>query len=120
MNDKKQERWIYAVALLIPVVWLALLTAPCLGGSIVDVMKRLTEAIKSPLHIVWCKDSILDSDEELRVPFISRQHIMLTTCYPFLHWACAEKVRSNCLKSRPTITYVNHLLNKTGCLLKLQ
>ena len=58
MNDKKQERWIYAVALLIPVVWLALLTAPCLGGSIVDVMKRLAEAIKSPLHIVWCKDSI--------------------------------------------------------------
>gem|GEM_PF-2691538 len=48
----------YAVALLIPVVWLALLTAPCLGGNIVDVMKRLTEAIKSPLHIVWCKDSI--------------------------------------------------------------
>ena len=48
----------YAVALLIPVVWLALLTAPCLGGSIVDVMKRLTEVIKSPLHIVWCKDSI--------------------------------------------------------------
>ena len=48
----------YAVALLIPVVWLALLTAPCLGGSIVDVMKRLTEAIESPLHIVWCKDSI--------------------------------------------------------------
>jgi hypothetical protein len=37
-----------------------------------------------------------------------------------LHRACAEKVRSNCLKSRPTITYVNHLLNKTGCLLKLQ
>ena len=36
MNDKKQERWIYAVALVIPVVWLALLTAPCLGGSIVD------------------------------------------------------------------------------------
>ena len=48
----------YAVALLIPVVWLALLTAPCLGGSIVDVMKRLTEAIRSPLHIVWCKDSV--------------------------------------------------------------
>jgi len=58
MNDKKQERWVYAVALLIPVVWLALLTAPCLGGSIVDVMKRLTEAIRSPLHIVWCKDSV--------------------------------------------------------------
>ena len=44
-------------SLLIPVVWLALLTAPCLGGSIVDVMKRLAEAIKSPLHIVWCENS---------------------------------------------------------------
>ncbi len=28
---------------------------------------------------------ILDSDEELRVPFISGQHIMLTTCYPFYY-----------------------------------
>lgn len=81
----------YAVALLMPVVWLALLTAPCLGGSIVDVMKRLMEAIKSPLHIVWCKDSILDSDEELRVPFISGQHLMLTTCYPFYYTGHAPK-----------------------------
>lgn len=28
---------------------------------------------------------ILDSDEELRIPFISGQHIMLTTCYPFYY-----------------------------------
>lgn len=28
---------------------------------------------------------ILDPDEELRVPFISGQHIMLTTCYPFYY-----------------------------------
>lgn len=28
---------------------------------------------------------ILDPDEELRVPFISGQHLMLTTCYPFYY-----------------------------------
>ena len=28
---------------------------------------------------------ILDSDKELRVPFISGQHLMLTTCYPFYY-----------------------------------
>ncbi len=28
---------------------------------------------------------ILDSDEELRVPFILGQHLMLTTCYPFYY-----------------------------------
>ena len=29
--------------------------------------------------------NILDPDEDLRVPFISGQHIMLTTCYPFYY-----------------------------------
>ena len=28
---------------------------------------------------------ILDSDEELRIPLISGQHLMLTTCYPFYY-----------------------------------
>lgn len=28
---------------------------------------------------------ILEPDEELRVPFISGQHLMLTTCYPFYY-----------------------------------
>lgn len=28
---------------------------------------------------------ILESDDELRVPFISGQHLMLTTCYPFYY-----------------------------------
>ena len=28
---------------------------------------------------------ILAPDEELRVPFISGQHLMLTTCYPFYY-----------------------------------
>ncbi len=28
---------------------------------------------------------ILDPDEELRVPFIYVQHLVLTTCYPFYY-----------------------------------
>lgn len=34
---------------------------------------------------------ILESDDELRVPFISGQHLMLTTCYPFYYTGHAPK-----------------------------
>lgn len=34
---------------------------------------------------------ILEPDEELRVPFISGQHLMLTTCYPFYYTGHAPK-----------------------------
>ena len=54
MSDKRAERLLYAAAPIIPVVWLALLVAPCIGGSAAAVFERLTEAIKQPFHIVWC------------------------------------------------------------------
>ena len=34
---------------------------------------------------------ILEPDDELRVPFISGQHLMLTTCYPFYYTGHAPK-----------------------------
>lgn len=34
---------------------------------------------------------ILDPDEELRVPFISGQHLMLTTCFPFYYTGHAQQ-----------------------------
>ena len=54
MSDKRAERLIYAAAPIIPVMWLALLVAPCIGGSAATVFERLTEAIKQPFNIVWC------------------------------------------------------------------
>lgn len=43
--------------LLLPTVWFALLLAPCLGGSLLDVFNRLTEHMQSPLSIEWCQRS---------------------------------------------------------------
>ncbi len=43
---------------IIPVVWLALLTAPYVSGSIVEIIGNLSVAIENPFSITVCKDSI--------------------------------------------------------------
>ncbi|MBQ6660466.1 MAG: type IV secretory system conjugative DNA transfer family protein [Lachnospiraceae bacterium] len=43
---------------LIPVVWLALLTAPAFGGGLPSLIGNLAEIFKEPFHIVWCEDSL--------------------------------------------------------------
>lgn len=43
--------------LLLPTVWFALLLAPCLGGSLLDVFNRLTEHMQSPFSIEWCQST---------------------------------------------------------------
>ncbi len=43
---------------IIPVVWLALLTAPYVDGGIVKIIGGLPEAINDPFYITLCKDSI--------------------------------------------------------------
>ena len=52
-NTKREDLLLFAV-LLIPTVWFALILAPCLGGSLVDVFSRLTERIQAPWQIEWC------------------------------------------------------------------
>ena len=56
-NNTKQEDLLLFGVLLLPVIWFALLLAPCLGGSLVDVFSRLTERIQTPWQIEWCADS---------------------------------------------------------------
>ena len=56
-NTKKEDLLLYAI-LLLPTVWFALLLAPCLGGSLLDVFNRLTEHIQSPFSIAWCQNSL--------------------------------------------------------------
>lgn len=56
-NNNRQEDLILFGVLLLPTIWFALILAPCLGGSLVDVFSRLTERIQTPWQIEWCADS---------------------------------------------------------------
>lgn len=55
-NTKKEDLLLYGI-LLLPTVWFALLLAPCLGGSLLDVFNRLTEHMQSPFSIEWCQNT---------------------------------------------------------------
>jgi len=55
-NTKKEDLLLYGI-LLLPTVWFALLLAPCLGGSLLDVFNRLTEHMQSPFSIEWCQST---------------------------------------------------------------
>ena len=54
---KGKELMIYAAAGLVPVIWLALLAAPCMDGGFVTLMEKFPDAIASPFSIKICKDS---------------------------------------------------------------
>lgn len=55
-NTKKEDLILYGI-LLLPTVWFALLLAPCLGGSLLDVFNRLTEHMQTPFSIEWCQST---------------------------------------------------------------
>ena len=56
-NGEKQAAWIAAVFGIVPVVWIALLTAPYLTGGLPEVIQRFPDAINHPFHIRLCGDS---------------------------------------------------------------
>lgn len=56
-DNKEGGVWIYLIGLL-PVLWLALLTAPYLSGGMAAVLNGLPKAMNHPFSIVWCKDSV--------------------------------------------------------------
>lgn len=43
---------------VIPVVWLALLLAPYMGGGLAGLVQYGGAALDHPFHIVWCEDSL--------------------------------------------------------------
>lgn len=53
----------------------------------IDFGDTITVTLSDGTVINYTVESIriLDPDEELRIPFISGQHLMLTTCYPFYY-----------------------------------
>lgn len=58
MRQDRKTDLVLCVAGVVPVVWLALLTAPAVGGGIPEMLPHLTKALNDPLHIVWTEDSL--------------------------------------------------------------
>lgn len=56
-NDVKATLILSAIG-IVPVVWLALLTAPYVSGGLVEILQNLTIALNNPFSIQWCGDSV--------------------------------------------------------------
>lgn len=57
-NDEGKSVWIFAACGIIPVAWLALLTAPYLSGGLFTIIERLPEAMVEPFKVRLCGDSV--------------------------------------------------------------
>lgn len=57
-QDDKQTEWILVLCGIIPVTWIALLTAPYISGGLPEIIQQLPVAMEQPFHIVVCKDSL--------------------------------------------------------------
>lgn len=58
-NDSGQKAsLILAICGILPVAWFALLTAPYVGGGLVEIIENLTVAVNNPFQITVCEDSV--------------------------------------------------------------
>ena len=57
MKDDKQEKLIFCIVIIIPVIWFALLIAPYISEGLVYGLSDILEALNHPFHIQFCKDS---------------------------------------------------------------
>ena len=57
-QDDKQSAIILSVIGIIPVVWLALLIAPSVGGGLPEILPKLMTVFNNPFHIEFCEDSL--------------------------------------------------------------
>ena len=57
-NDNQKSGVILAACGILPVVWIALLTAPFVGGGLVEVIRNFPIAMQSPFSITVCEDSV--------------------------------------------------------------
>ena len=57
-NDENKTSLILAVCGIVPIVWLALLTAPYVSGGIVEIIGGLSAAMGNPFSITVCEDSV--------------------------------------------------------------
>ena len=56
-NDDKKTGLILSACGIVPVIWLALLTAPYVGGGLVEIIRGLPVALGKPFEITVCEDS---------------------------------------------------------------
>lgn len=57
-QDDRQSAIILYVIGIIPVVWLALLIAPSVGGGLPEILSKLLTVFNNPFHIEFCEDSL--------------------------------------------------------------
>ena len=57
-NDDQKTSLILTVCGILPVVWLALLTAPYVSGGLVEIIRGLPVAMGNPFEITMCEDSV--------------------------------------------------------------
>ena len=57
-NDDNKTSLILSLCGILPVVWLALLTAPYVSGGIVEIVNGLSVAMSNPFSITVCEDSV--------------------------------------------------------------
>lgn len=57
-NDDQKTSLILSACGILPVVWLALLTAPYVSGGLVEIIRGLPVAMGNPFEIMVCEDSI--------------------------------------------------------------
>ena len=57
-QDDKQTAIILSVIGIIPVVWLALLIAPSVGGGLPEILPKLMTVFNNPFQIEFCEDSL--------------------------------------------------------------
>lgn len=57
-QDDRQSAIILSVIGIIPVVWLALLIAPSVGGGLPEILSKILTVFNNPFHIEFCEDSL--------------------------------------------------------------
>ena len=57
-NDDKKTGLILSVCGIVPVIWFALMTAPYVGGGLVEIIRGLPVAMGNPFQITVCEDSV--------------------------------------------------------------
>lgn len=57
LKKDNSDEWVFFILLIIPVIWGALLFAPYMNQGLISVIQNLSNAIKHPFQIIWCKNS---------------------------------------------------------------
>ena len=57
-NDDQKTSLILCACGILPVVWLALLTAPYVSGGLIEIIRGLPVAMGNPFEITMCEDSV--------------------------------------------------------------